>query len=281
MTTEIEEPAPSGRVTGWRGEVARVALTAGLVLATLLPVLLGTMGPPARPRVTLFGLGDELSLLVEGAGGGRLVVGGGATRTALGAGLGRFLLPWDRRIDLLLLTAPRDAAGAIELVRQDGTREVALIERDEPGGESAALAALRAICAERGVPLRRLVGDERIRVGAGIVVELGALAPEGAAFRIRTGALDLLVADGPPASQEPAPVVVLRRGGQEAYRAALGSPPELLVAPVPPPATSTGQRAGGNLLVVGTGQRATFVVEARALRLRGPAVQPLGASLSR
>ena len=137
-----------------RGEVVRAALTAALALGLLLPLVLLDR-PPARPRLTFIGGADGLSLLVEGAGGGRLLVGGGAAQTDVASGLGRSLRPWDRRLDLLLVADPRDLPGAVDLVRYGDVRSVALLGI-EGARSGAALASLREAAGQRGVPVEAL-----------------------------------------------------------------------------------------------------------------------------
>ncbi len=155
-------PAPAGP----RGELARAALTALLALGLLLPFVLRD-GTPRAPRLTVFGGEDGLSLLLEGAGGGRVLLGGGGAQTEVGAQLGRRLRPWDRRLDLLLVADARDLPGAVDLVRHGDVRRVATLglEGARTGGSasppSATPAPRGASRWRRSTPPRASMSGER------------------------------------------------------------------------------------------------------------------------
>lgn len=274
-------PVPAGV----RGELARAALTALLALGLLLPFVLRD-GTPRAPRLTVFGGEDGLSLLLEGAGGGRVLLGGGGAQTEIGAQLGRRLRPWDRRLDLLLVADARDLPGAVDLVRHGDVRRVATLGLEGARAGGSALAALRDACAARGIPLEAIDAAERIRVGRAADNASGAAltldvqpAPEegaGAALRLVAGGFAATIVGGGGTVPEPAPAAILLRGGQEGYRAALAARPGLLIAAAPPSAATTRDAPPArHLLVVGPGDRATLDLEreGRGLRLRGPAVQ--------
>ena len=267
----------------WRQELSRLCLTVVVALGLALP-LVARDRPPEHPRLTFIGGGDGLSLLLEGAGGGRVLVGGGDTHTAVPAALGRHLRPWDQRLDLLLVADGRDLPGAVELVRHGDVRAVAILGHglEEARSNAAALAALRDACAGRAVPLRVVEGVERLRVGRdeGLTLEVSPAiaAGEGAALRLVGGRFTAVIVAGAPAPSGVATGAVLLRNGQEPYRAALAAGSGLIVAPGPPPATTDGTPAWARqLLIVGAGERATLSLEGRVLRLRGPMLQALRA----
>ena len=261
----------------------RAGVTAALALALLLPLVLLDR-PPARPRLTFIGGADGLSLLVEGAGGGRVVVGGGAAQTDVAAALGRLLRPWDRRLDLLLVADARDLPGAVDLVRYGDVRRVALLGLEGTRSGGPALAALREAAGQRGVPVEELAGGERIRVGAdgGVLLDVLAGQDEGATLRLSAGETVVAVVTGAVGAVEPAPLAVVLRAGQEPYRAALAAHPGLVIAPAPPAGQGAAEGSvATRLAIVGPGQRATLELGGRTLRLSGPEVQALATSTPR
>jgi len=64
--------------------------------------------PDGRVRVTVLDVGQGDAILVEGGRGGRLLVDGGPDPDKLLLALDARLPPWDRRIDLLVLTHPHE-----------------------------------------------------------------------------------------------------------------------------------------------------------------------------
>ena len=64
--------------------------------------------PDGRVRVTVLDVGQGDAILVEGGRGGRLLVDGGPDPDRLLVALDARLPPWDRRIDLLVLTHPHE-----------------------------------------------------------------------------------------------------------------------------------------------------------------------------
>src|SRR5690242_11173783 len=102
MTAPADAPTPAPTPTAprsWRREIARGVAVFALALAVLLPIVLLDR-PPATPRLTFIG-SDSLSVLLEGAGGGRVLIGGGGGLADVPAALGRQWWPWNRRLDLL------------------------------------------------------------------------------------------------------------------------------------------------------------------------------------
>jgi hypothetical protein len=276
----IGVPAKVPARVALRSELPRAGIAAALALALLLPLVLLDR-PPARPRLTVIGQGDGLSLLIEGTGGGRVLLGGGAGQVDVAAALGRTFRPWDRALDLLVVAGPRDLPGAVELVRHGGVRAVAAPAFEPSRTVDAGLAALRDACAQAGASLQSLEGRERINVGRdnGMVIEVVPVSADGFAFRLAAGRFAALVSAGAGGVAEATPVAILLQSGVEPYRAALAARPGLLVAPAPPPAAVASDSpgaAGGYLLVVGGAERATLEIDGAGLRLVGPEVQPIG-----
>lgn len=85
----------------------RVALI-GLVAATAALGLAFAHRSTGTTRITVLDVGQGDSILVEGGRGGRMLVDGGPDPDRLLIELDRRLPPWDRRIDVLVLTHPHE-----------------------------------------------------------------------------------------------------------------------------------------------------------------------------
>src|SRR5947209_18473789 len=105
----------------------------GLVFAAALALSLSLgigLGRPSGPaRITVLPTADAITYLIEDDDGRRIIVGGGGTDAALRA-FSEHTLPWQRRVDLLVLPPPfRDhLPGATEIVRRTNVGRV--IEMD-------------------------------------------------------------------------------------------------------------------------------------------------------
>jgi competence protein ComEC len=100
--------APVGRSSERSPRVtARIALVA-------LAIAVGSLGLAAAhradgtTRITVLDVGQGDSILVEGGRGGRMLIDGGPDPDRLLVELDRRLPPWDRRIDILVLTHPHE-----------------------------------------------------------------------------------------------------------------------------------------------------------------------------
>lgn len=254
-----------------RQQALRFVLAAALTVALLTPPALLIGRPPSAPQLTVIGTasGNEgaLSLLLEGAGGGRVLIGGGASGADLPAALARTAPPWRDRLDLLLIADARDLPGATELVRRGRVGQVATVGLTN---ERAALVALRDLCAVNGVPLRAIGAGERIAVGQGGALTLDVrpgVAGEAPALSLTGGGFSAAIVMGADAPLGASSVAIVPRGTIDTYRAAFAAGPRLLVAPAAPtggdPATTT------QLLLVAPGQRVTLSAAGANLRLRG------------
>jgi competence protein ComEC len=83
-------------------------VAASLALSLLVVVLAAANRPDGFVRVTVLDVGQGDAILVEGGRGGRLLVDGGPDPDRLLIALDTRLPPWDRRIDLLVLTHPHE-----------------------------------------------------------------------------------------------------------------------------------------------------------------------------
>jgi competence protein ComEC len=83
-------------------------------VAIVLAVAVGALGLAAAhradgtTRITVLDVGQGDSILVEGGRGGRMLIDGGPDPDRLLVELDRRLPPWDRRIDILVLTHPHE-----------------------------------------------------------------------------------------------------------------------------------------------------------------------------
>jgi len=270
-----------------RRQLLRVVLAAALTVVLLTPPALLIGRPPSAPQLTVIGTGTStnagngdgwaLSLLLEGAGGGRVLIGGGASGADLPAALARTAPPWRDRLDLLLVADARDLLGAIELVRRGRVSQVATVgltnERDPD------LLALRERCTASGVPLRVIEASERITIGRGGSLRLDVRPgpPGGAAtLVVQAGELSAAIISGADTGVRAPALVIVPHSSAERYRAALAGGPQLLVAPAAP--TDGDSAATTQLLLVAPGQQSTLTVAGTILHLRGgtPVALPPG-----
>jgi hypothetical protein len=279
-TTTTSNQAP--RTLTVRQKFTFAAIAAVVILALLLvgEFLLGH--PPAAPQLTFVsaGIGPDvaLSILAEGGGGGRVLIGGGPNGADLPAALGRHFVPWRRDLDLLIVADRRDLPGATELVRRGQVRTVLLVGLEERAA-TAALVILHDACAARGVPVRVSAEPERITIGRGGTLTLDIVPAltkgEGAQLRVQAGTLTAAIVTG-SAAPAPAQAVILPRAAAEPYRAALGVAPRLVVTPALPAASvSVATSTDSRVLLVVPGQRATLSMADRGVMLRGATLTAL------
>lgn len=262
-----------------RDDLRWVAIVGVCGALLLLPFVLLAQRPLQRPQVTLIGNGDSLSVLLEGAGGGRVLVGGGASQAEAPAALGRHFGIGDRRIDLVIVADRRDLPGATELVRRGMVREVATVGIYDQPAAAAALATLSDVCTAREVPLRAFGAAQRIEVGREARIALTVAPPVDAdaspVLHLYAGVFDAPILVGPEADGDPALGAILLRANQEVYGIAAERGARLIAAPERPADLAVDGAEGRYLLVVGTGERATLAIEGAALRLGGAALLPL------
>ncbi len=223
------------------------------VLAVALAFGIGSSRPSGPARITVLPVGDAITYLIEDGDGRRIIVGGGGTDAALRAFSER-TLPWERRVDLLVLPPPfRDhLPGATELVQRTAVGRV--VELGGPGAKPPArydpwqLATL-----DRGHVPERLWGHATIPLARGATLDLIAPdAPDGVPLNLsanapkpsRSSRAPQSPAD-PEASAAPGSYLLLSNGGTNLL-VALGAPdatlpgfarligPTLFVAPNSP-----------------------------------------------
>ncbi len=86
------------------GRHAAIALAVALLAVSLV----GATRPDDRTHLTMLDVGQGDAILVEGGHGGRLLVDGGPDPERLLVELDERLPPWDRRLDLVVLTHPHE-----------------------------------------------------------------------------------------------------------------------------------------------------------------------------
>jgi competence protein ComEC len=143
---------------------ARRLVTLGLVVMTLLVgagVLLRLTHRDGRLLVTALDVGQGDSILVEGPRGGRLLLDGGPDPDRLLTVLDRHVPPWDRRIDLVVLTHPHEdhVAGLAMLLAR---YRIAGIAENGMLGAGPGDDAFRERLATMGVTTGRLAAGDRL-----------------------------------------------------------------------------------------------------------------------
>jgi competence protein ComEC len=147
----------AGRTAASRGtRVAAIALGTSVIGLALVVAY----RPDGLARVVVLDVGQGDAILVEGGRGGRMVVDGGPDPGRLLIALDERLPPWDRRIDVLVLTHPHEdhVAGLALLLQRYRVGRVY-----EPGtrGPGPGYDAWASVLADGGPPRGRLsTGDQ-------------------------------------------------------------------------------------------------------------------------
>ena len=137
-----------------RGAALLVAMAAGVL------VVAGATRPDGRVHVVVLDVGQGDAILVMGPTGGRMLVDGGPDPDRLLVALDARVPPWDRRIDLVVLTHPHEdhVAGLPLVLERYRVGRIA-----EPGmpGRSPGYDAFVAGLAARGTTSARLATGDR------------------------------------------------------------------------------------------------------------------------
>ena len=142
----------------------------GLTVATVAAGVAAAQRPTGHPTVTVLDVGQGDAILIEGGGGGRLLVDGGPDPDRLLVTLDARLPPWDRRIDAIVLTHPHEdhVAGLVLLLARYTVGAVFATPMIGPGpGYAAWEAGLAGTSITRGIlatGARLRVDDVRLRV---------------------------------------------------------------------------------------------------------------------
>ncbi len=166
MVPRSREPAPGSTVA--RRALRLAGIAAALGAAVL--VVAAAARPDGRVHVVVLDVGQGDAILVTGPTGGRLLVDGGPDPDRLLVALDARVPPWDRRIDLVVLTHPHeDHVAGLPLVLER-YRVGRVAEPGMPGG-SPGYEALAALLAGRGTAPARLAAGDRFEVD-GIAVDV-------------------------------------------------------------------------------------------------------------
>jgi competence protein ComEC len=159
-------PVRGRAARGGHGSAGRHSLAPRLAAVALVSATIGlSLAVAHRPdgvvRVTVLDVGQGDGILVESGRGGRMVVDGGPDPNRLLLALDERLPPWDRRIDILVLTHPHEdhVAGLATLLERYRVGRVY-----EPGmlGPGPGYRAWEDVFARGGPPHGRLSTGDRL-----------------------------------------------------------------------------------------------------------------------
>ncbi len=146
----------------WQARGARW-IAGGLAASVVALAIVAVHRPDGIPRITVLDVGQGDAILVEGGRGGRMLIDGGPDPGRLLIALDEHLPPWDRRIDLVILSHPHEdhAAGLAALLDRYGVGRVL-----EPGmiGPGPGYAAMNAELIARGIARGTLATGDRLAV---------------------------------------------------------------------------------------------------------------------
>ena len=146
----------------WRTGGGR--LLSGTLAAAVVAVAIAVVHrPDGVPRIVVLDVGQGDAILVEGGQGARLLIDGGPDPGRLLVALDEHLPPWDRRIDVVILSHPHEdhAAGLATLLDRYAVGQVF-----EPGmfGPGPGYAALNAELINLGIRRGTLSTGSRLRI---------------------------------------------------------------------------------------------------------------------
>ncbi|HEX5015746.1 MAG TPA: DNA internalization-related competence protein ComEC/Rec2 [Candidatus Limnocylindrales bacterium] len=145
-------PAPRERTR--RGPVRAVAVL--IVAAAAGLVLVAAHRPDGVTRITVLDIGQGDAILIEGSSGGRMLVDGGPDPDRLLVELDRRLPPWDRRLDVLVLTHPHEDHVAGLAMLLDRYR-IGRVFENGMSGRGPGYAAWEAALGRPGAPPRGIL----------------------------------------------------------------------------------------------------------------------------
>ena len=171
-------PTARGSALAGGGRPRRLLRAAGIAgaLAFAVLVVAAATRPDGRTHIIVLDVGQGDAILLAGPSGGRILVDGGPDPDRLLVALDARVPPWDRRIDLVVLTHPHeDHVGGLPLI-VERYRVGRVVEPGMPG-RSPGYGALHAAAAARRTPVGRLEAGEQIVLDG---VTLDVLWPDGA-----------------------------------------------------------------------------------------------------
>lgn len=146
----------------WHTRGARV-MSGALAVAVIALAIAVVHRPDGIPRIVVLDVGQGDAILVEGGQGGRLLIDGGPDPGRLLVALDEHLPPWDRRINVVILSHPHEdhAAGLATLLDRYAVGQVF-----EPGmfGPGPGYAALNTELINLGIRRGVLLTGSRLRI---------------------------------------------------------------------------------------------------------------------
>jgi competence protein ComEC len=164
----VGRPATAGHPTGpgphgpssLRSDRGVRLLATLLALVVALATVAAASRPDGRLHVVALDVGQGDAILVETPAGGRLLVDGGPDPDRLLVALDERIPPWDRRVDLVVVTHPHeDHVGGLALLVE--RYRVAQVLEPGMAGPGPGYAALEAALASRNQPSGRLAAGDR------------------------------------------------------------------------------------------------------------------------
>jgi competence protein ComEC len=156
-----QRPTRSGSAKPPPSALGRVVLGSGIVVIAISTLAIGDVAGRAA-RIVMLDIGQGDAILVEGGDGSRMLVDGGPDPERLLLQLDARIPPWDRRIDVIVLTHPHEdhVAGLVRVLERYTVGRVFEPGMHGPGPGWQACAALR-----RGPPRSTLAAGARLRIG--------------------------------------------------------------------------------------------------------------------
>lgn len=137
---------------------------AALAVVTVIPWLLVYFGPDGRLHLTVFDVGQGDAIFIETPGGRQVLIDGGEDPQLVLSRLGDAMPPWDRSIDLIVVSHPDgDHLGGLPDVLE--RYEVARILDPEIPTDSALGDAWERAATNEGASLVRAQRGQQFRIG--------------------------------------------------------------------------------------------------------------------
>ncbi len=147
-----------------------VALGAGVIVAVMLGAAVMAL-PDGRLHVHFLDSGHSNAVLIETPDGAHILVDGGRYPTRLLTALGDHLPYWDREIELLILTQPKDAQiAAVPAMLARYTISQVLTNGQQADTENTL--ALQQALAERSIPVLPVVAGYTVETSEGVRLEV-------------------------------------------------------------------------------------------------------------
>jgi competence protein ComEC len=167
--------APTSRRLGGDRRNRFGALALAIVVVAL--TLAAANQPDGRDHLTVLDVGQGDAILIETGRGGRLLVDGGPDPDRLLVALDDRLPPWDRRLDLVVLTHPHeDHAAGLPLLF--GRYRIGRLFEPGMRGPGPGYRAFRSRLAADGRRIERLAAGDRLAIDG---IRLHVLWPDAAA----------------------------------------------------------------------------------------------------